>query len=150
MMTHLVLPSDVNLHGRAHGGMLLRLMDTAAYVCASRHAGSPCVTASVNRVDFQAPIRVGDLVTVRTALHWVGRTSMVVGLDVAAEDICRGVRHRSNTAQFTMVAVDKRHRPVPVPRLALRNAEERARFAALEAARFGRPRRLSRRAGRRA
>jgi acyl-CoA hydrolase len=86
-MTELMIPSYANFGGKVHGGTLLRLMDQVAYACAARHAGSYCATVSVDGVTFRAPVEVGDLVTLHASVNWVGRTSLLVGIRVEAENV---------------------------------------------------------------
>jgi acyl-CoA hydrolase len=126
-MTQLMVPQWVNLHGTVHGGYILMLVDQIAYVVASRHAGRPTVTASFDEVNFRSPIHVGDIVTLHARVNLVGRSSMEIGVRVEAEDLLtREVRH-TNTCYVTMVAVDDRGQPVPVPGLRLESDDERAR-----------------------
>ncbi len=96
-MTELMIPSYANFGGKVHGGVLLRLMDQVAYACASRHAGCYCVTVSVEGVDFRAPVEVGDLVSLRASVNHVGRTSMLVGIRVEAENVATGELRHTNT-----------------------------------------------------
>src|SRR3954470_12625985 len=81
-ITELMIPSYANFGGKIHGGILLSLMDKVAYVCASKHAGNYCVTVAVEGVEFLEPVEVGEMVTMFASVHYVGRTSMVVGIKV--------------------------------------------------------------------
>ncbi len=114
-ISQLMRPQHGNFAGNVHGGVLLGLMDEAAYLCASRYAESYCVTVAVDHVDFHAPVRVGDMVTLRASVNLVGRTSMVVGISIVAEDpLNPSASRRTNRAFFTMVAREEgSHRPVP-------------------------------------
>src|SRR5210317_771719 len=85
-ITELMIPAYANFGGKIHGGILLSLMDKVAYACASRHAGTYCVTVSVDGVDFLQPVDVGDLVSLKASVNHVGRTSLVVGIQVSAEN----------------------------------------------------------------
>ncbi len=127
-MTELMIPSYANFGGKVHGGVLLRLMDQVAYACASRHAGCYCVTVSVEGVDFRAPVEVGDLVSLRASVNHVGRTSMLVGIRVEAENVATGELRHTNTSYFTMVAKGEDGRPVPVPGLVLESIEDARRW----------------------
>ena len=127
-MTQLMLPSHSNFSGNIHGGYVLNLMDQVAFVCASKHSGNYCVTASVNKVDFLNPIEVGDLLTLKASINYTGRTSMVVGLRVESENIKTGIIKHYNSSYFTMVAKDDTGRSVPVPRLILNTEESVRRF----------------------
>lgn len=128
-MTLLMLPSYSNFSGKIHGGYVLNLMDQVAFACASKHSGHYCVTASVNKVDFLTPIEVGELVTLKASINYTGRTSMVVGLRVEAENIQKGLVKHCNSSYFTMVAKDESGRSVPVPGLILDSKESIRRFA---------------------
>jgi acyl-CoA hydrolase len=96
-------------------------------VVAIRHSGENCVTASVDRFDFHAPVFVGDLVTLKASLNYVGRSSMEVGIRVEAEDLRTGRRTHTNSCYLTMVALDEEGRPTEVPRLILETDEDRRR-----------------------
>ena len=89
-MTHLMSPLDTNLFGNVFGGVILAAVDRIAYVCASRHAGGPSVTASFDQVDFRSPIQIGEIVTLNASINTVGRTSVEVGVRVTAEDVQGG------------------------------------------------------------
>ncbi len=127
-MTQLMLPSYSNFSGKIHGGFILNLMDQIAFACASKHSGYYCVTASVNKVDFLTPIEVGELVTLRASVNYTGRTSMVVGLRVEAENIQTGKVKHCNSSYFTMVAKDEDGNSVPVPGIILDSEEAIRRF----------------------
>lgn len=103
-ITELMIPSYANFGGKIHGGILLSLMDKVAYVCASRHSGTYCVTVSVDGVDCLQPVDVGDLVSLKASVNYVGRTSLVVGIQVSAENVQRALVKHTNTSYFTMVA----------------------------------------------
>lgn len=126
-MTELMIPSYANFGGKVHGGILLRLMDQVAYACASKHAGSYCVTVSVDGVDFRAPVDVGDLVSLHASVNYVGRTSMMVGIRVDAENVATGEVRHTNTSYFTMVAKGADGRPVTVPGLVLESLDDARR-----------------------
>src|SRR2546429_243559 len=105
-----------NFFGNVHGGSVLRLVDNIAYVCAARYAGTVCVTAAVDRVDFHEPIHVGELLNVTARINYVGRSSLEVEIDVHAEDITTGATRHTNSCHLTMVAL-KDGKPAEVPRL---------------------------------
>lgn len=127
-MTELMIPSYANFGGKVHGGTLLRLMDQVAYAAASRHAGCYCVTVSVDGVSFREPVNVGDLVSLRAAVNYAGRTSMLVGIRVDAEDVTTGQSRHTNTSYFTMVAKSPDGRPAEVPGLILESRDDLRRF----------------------
>lgn len=127
-LTELMIPSYANFGGKVHGGVLLRLMDQIAYASAARHAGSYCVTVSVDGAFFRAPVEVGELVTLRASVNWVGRTSLVVGIRVDSENVTSGEVKHTNTSFFTMVAKDEHGEPRAVPPLVLESRDEVRRY----------------------
>ncbi|MCH2195832.1 acyl-CoA thioesterase [Kordia sp.] len=128
VISELMLPSHSNFSGKIHGGYILSLLDQIAFACASKHSRAYCVTASVDTVDFLNPIEVGELVTMRASINYVGRTSMVVGIRVEAENIQTGVLKHCNSSYFTMVARDDDGNGVEVDGLLLQNTTEIKRF----------------------
>lgn len=122
------MPHQVNNLGHVFGGELLSMVDRAAAVAAMRHAGGPCVTVSIDRVDFMEPIYTGQLVTCTARVNFVGRTSMEIGVDVCAENLLTGERRETNSCLLTFVAIDEDHRPRRVPPLELETAEDERRF----------------------
>jgi uncharacterized protein (TIGR00369 family) len=127
-ITELMIPSYANFGGKIHGGILLSLMDKAAYACASKHAGSYCVTVSVDTVDFMEPIEVGELVSLLASINHVGKTSMIVGIRVEAENVITGTKRHTNTSYFTMVSKGSDNKPKEVAGLELETKEEVRRF----------------------
>ena len=113
-MTVLMTPDTANFSGKVHGGNLLKLLDQAAYACASRYAGHYVVTLSVDQVVFRQPIHVGELVTLLASVNHTGTSSMEIGIKVIAENIRERVVRHVNSCFFTMVAVDEHGKPVPV------------------------------------
>ena len=128
-LTELMIPSYANFGGKVHGGIVLSLMDKLAYVCAAKHAGNYCVTASIENVDFLAPVEVGDLVTLKASVNYVGNASLVVGMRIMAENVKTQTSRHTNTSYFTMVAMNDMHQPAQVPGLILESGEEVRRFA---------------------
>ncbi len=128
-MAQMMTPLDANAAGNVHGGNIMKLADSASGVVAIRHSGRNCVTATVDRFEFHAPVYVGNLVTLYASLNYVGRTSMEVGVRVEAEDLRTGKRTHTNTSYFVMVALDDNGRPAEVPPLILENEEDRRRNA---------------------
>lgn len=127
-ITELMMPGHVNNLGHVFGGVLLSIVDRAAAVAAMRHAGQPCVTVSINQVDFREPIYAGELVICNARVNYVGRTSMEVGVRVVAEHPISGVRRHTNDCFLTFVAIDNNSRPTRVPGLELVTDEDRQRF----------------------
>lgn len=128
-ITELMIPSYANFGGKIHGGILLSLMDKVAYACATKHAENYCVTVSVENVNFHQPVEVGDLVALHARVNYVGRTSLVVGIKVIAENVKQRLVKHTNTSYFTMVAKDDGNNLVPVPGLKLTTELEIRRFA---------------------
>jgi uncharacterized protein (TIGR00369 family) len=128
IITELMIPSYANFGGKIHGGILLSLMDKAAYVCASKHAGTYCVTVSVDNVEFLQPVEVGDLVSIKTSVNYVGNSSLVVGMKVIAENVKKGLVKHTNTSYFTMVAKGDDDKPMQVPELILETVNDVRRF----------------------
>ncbi|BFM42060.1 acyl-CoA thioesterase [Flavobacterium sp. CFS9] len=127
-ISELMLPSHTNFSGKIHGGYILQLLDQIAFASASKFSGNYCVTASVDTVNFLKPIEVGELVTMKASVNYVGRSSMIVGIRVEAENIQTGAVKHCNSSYFTMVAKDNEGKSVPVPGLILSNLEEVRRF----------------------
>lgn len=127
-ITELMIPSYANFGGKIHGGILLSLMDKVAYACASRHSGAYCVTVSVDTVDFLKPVAVGELVSLKASINYVGNSSMVIGIKVISEDVKSGSYNHTNTSYFTMVAKDEHDQPVAVPKLILETVTDLRRF----------------------
>lgn len=126
--TELMLPSHSNFSGKIHGGYLLQLMDQIAFASASKYSGLYCVTASVDTVDFLNPVEIGELLTLKASVNYVGNSSMVVGIRVVSENIKTGKVKHCNSSYFTMVAKDEEGKNVKVPTLILANLEEVRRF----------------------
>jgi len=122
-----MMPAHANPAGNVNGGVIMQLIDDAAFVIASRHARTNVVTASIERVDFHRPVHVGDLLTLKGSLNMTHRSSMEIGIRVEAEDMRSGqVRHIAS-AYLTFVALDNGGRPVRVPPLVPRGAEAQRR-----------------------
>jgi uncharacterized protein (TIGR00369 family) len=127
-ISELMLPSHTNFSGKIHGGYILSLLDQIAFACASKSSGNYCVTASVDTVNFLKPIEVGELVTMKASVNYVGKSSMIIGIRVEAENIQTGVIKHCNSSYFTMVSKDKEGKSMPVPGLILSNLKEIRRF----------------------
>jgi uncharacterized protein (TIGR00369 family) len=127
-VSELMIPAYANFGGKIHGGILLSLMDKVAYACASKHAGNYCVTVSVENVEFLEPVEVGEMVTLFASVNYVGKTSMVIGIKVIAENFKVGTVKHTNTSYFTMVAKGEDGQPTLVPGLILETKEDVKRF----------------------
>lgn len=131
-MTVLMTPDMANFSGNVHGGTILKLLDQAAYACASRYAGRYVVTLSVDQVMFRQPIHVGELVTLLASVNYTGSSSMEVGIKVVAENIRSQVVRHANSCFFTMVAVDDAGKPAKVPPLKPVGPDETRRYASAQ------------------
>ena len=124
VMTRWMGPTDANTAGNVHGGQIMRMCDDVAGIAAIRHSGCPVVTAGMDRMTFDHPVLVGNLVTVRACVNAVWRTSMEVGVRVESEDVRTGDCVHTSTAYLTMVALDDDGRPTQVPALAPETPDE--------------------------
>lgn len=116
---------DSNLAGAVHGGVIMKLVDTAGAVAAVKHCGGPVVTAAIDEMSFLEPVNLGDLVTFTASVNGVGATSMEVGIKVETEHVLTGAKAHTSTAYLLFVAVDpKTRKPVRVPRLVAETPEE--------------------------
>jgi acyl-CoA hydrolase len=129
-MTVLMTPDTANFSGKVHGGTILKLLDQAAYACASRYARRYVVTLSVDQVMFRQPIQVGELVTFMASVNHTGTSSMEIGIKVVAEDIRAKIIRHVNSCFFTMIAVDDEGKPTPVPHWEPITQDEQRRHAA--------------------
>jgi uncharacterized protein (TIGR00369 family) len=122
-------PADANPGGNVHGGTIMKMIDTAAGVCAMRHCRTRVVTASLDSMSFLHPVYVGDVVSVHASVNDVGRTSLEIGVRVEAEDIRSGEVRHTSSAYLVFVALDARGDPTPVPPLIVETETERRRQA---------------------
>ena len=129
-MTRLMTPDMANFSGKVHGGSILKLLDEAAYSCAARYCQSYVVTASLDQVVFRESITVGDLVTFKCNVNYVGRTSMEIGIRVEAQNLTNKTTYHAISCYFTMVSVDEQGGAQEVPRLQLDSDTEKKLFQA--------------------
>jgi acyl-CoA hydrolase len=129
-MTELVLPNDTNVLGNLRGGTLMHWMDICAALAAAKHSGRTCVTASVDEINFLGPVKLGQVVHLRSAVNRAFTTSMEVGVRVEVEDIHTGHLRHVNTGYLTFVAIDDIGHPVPVPEAVPHSEDEKRRFSA--------------------
>jgi acyl-CoA hydrolase len=127
-MAEIVLPNDANPLGALLGGRLMHWIDLAGAMAAHRHSRNYVVTASVDHIDFLVPVRVGDLVILRSSVNRVFRTSMEVGVKVWVENYISGARNHVASAHLTFVAVDAGGRRLPVPAVVPETDEEKRRY----------------------
>jgi acyl-CoA hydrolase len=124
IISHLMHITDANPQGNIHGGVVMRLADEVGGICAARHARRPVVTMAIDSMSFHSPIYIGNLVTVKASLNYVGRTSMEVGVRVEAEDVLTGQITHANSAYLVYVALDENGQPVEVAPLIAETPEE--------------------------
>jgi len=134
-MSELMMPNMANNMGNVFGGVILSLVDRVAAVAATRHSRRPCVTVSVDQVDFREPIYLGELVTAQASVNFTGKTSMEVGVRIESENLLTGSKRHTNSCYLTYVAVDERGRPTPVPPVLPETDNEKRRYNAAEARR---------------
>ncbi len=115
VISHVMMPSHANPAGNINGGVIMQLIDDAAFVIASRHARRNVVTASIDRIDFHNPVHVGDLLFLRASINLTHRSSMEIGVRVEGEDMRTGRTRHIASAYLTFVAVNRQGRPVPIP-----------------------------------
>ena len=126
----IVLPGLTNAHGTIFGGILMQWIDVAGAIAAARHAQGPVVTASMDRLHFMEPVRLGALVILQSQVNFAARTSLEVGVRVFVEDPRTRARVQCTRAYLTFVAVDEAGHPRPVEPLVLESDQDRRRFAA--------------------
>jgi len=127
-IAQVMLPQDTNPAGNVHGGVIMKLIDTAAAVVASRHARCNTVTASIDRLVFHHPVFVGDVLFLKACLNMVGKSSMEVGVRVEAENYLTGEVRHTASAYLTFVALDEKGRPKEVPGLIPETEAEKRRY----------------------
>jgi len=131
----LMMPTDGNILGNVFGGAIMRYMDEVAGIVAFHHARKNVVTASIDRMDFFAPVYVGNLLILKAAVNYVGKTSMEVGVRIEAEDPVTGTTTHTGSCYLTFVALDGKGRPSPVVQLIPVTADEKRRFREAKARR---------------
>ncbi len=128
VMTELVLPNDTNVFGNLMGGRLMYWMDIAAALSAHKHCKAPVVTASVDNISFENPIKLGNVVHIEARLSRAFNTSMEVHLKVWGEDLTQQYKYKSNEAYYTFVALDPHGKPRSVDQLVPETTEEKKLF----------------------
>jgi acyl-CoA hydrolase len=128
MMTEIVLPNDTNVFGNLMGGRLMYWMDIAAAIAAQKHCNAPVVTASVDNISFENPIKLGNTVHIEARVTRAFHTSMEVHLKVWGEDFIQQFRYKSNEAYYTFVALDPHGKPKAAPGLQPQTEEEKKLF----------------------
>ena len=128
IMTELVLPNDTNVFGNLMGGRLMYWMDIAAALAAQKHCNAAVVTASVDNISFENPIKLGNVVHVEAKVTRSFNSSMEVHMKVWGEDLMQLYKYKSNEAYYTFVALDPNRRPRPVPPVTAETEEEKKLF----------------------
>lgn len=124
----LMMPTDANVLGNVFGGAIMRYMDEIAAIVAWRHAGKNVVTASIDRMNFYAPVYVGDLLIMKASVNYVGKSSMEIGVRIEAQDPRTRKGTHTGSCYLTYVALDNQGRPTPIPPLKVTTPEETKRF----------------------
>lgn len=132
-VSQLMQPDNANLLGNVHGGHIMKLVDEAGALACMKHSHQRVVTVAVDRMTFQHPIRIGDLVTIDAEVSYVGKTSMEAEVSVNAENPVSGERWHTNTAYLVYVALDENGKPIAVPPLEAENDFQRRRMELGEA-----------------
>ena len=127
-MTELILPNDTNTLGNLLGGRLMHLIDLVAAMAALRHARTHVVTASMDHIDFIAPVHVGDLLILKSSVNRSFRTSMEVGVKVWTENTLKSTHRHVGSAYLTFVAITEQGQPTAVPGLRPSGVEGLRRF----------------------
>jgi len=129
IMTEMVMPNDTNTLGNLMGGNLMKWMDIAGAICAARHAENYVVTASVDNVSFEHPIKLGDIITLQAKVTRAFNTSLEIFIEVFVNDIKNKVHLKSNHAYLTFVGLDPvTLKPTPVPQVDLETEIEKQLF----------------------
>lgn len=127
-ISQLMQPDDANILGNVHGGHIMKLVDEAGALACMKHSRQRVVTVAVDRMTFQHPIRIGDLIIIHSEVSYVGSTSMEAEVSVHAENPTSGESWHTNTAYLVYVALDENGKPVRVPPLEPENDFQRKRM----------------------
>jgi acyl-CoA hydrolase len=127
-MAEVVLPNDANPLGNLLGGRLMHFIDIAGAMAAHRHSRSYVVTASMDHIDFVAPVHVGDLLILKSSVNRAFNTSMEVGVKVYVENYITATSRHVGSAYLTFVAVDQHGNKLPVPPIVPQTEEEKSRY----------------------
>ena len=127
-MRFLVMPNDTNPQNSIFGGVVMSWIDMAAAMCAERHSNRPVVTVHVDDISFKAPMKIGDHALIKASINYVGKTSMLVGVKVIAENPFTGITRHTTTAYLAFVALDDIGRPIQIRGLVPETDDEIRRF----------------------
>jgi acyl-CoA hydrolase len=147
-MVEIVLPNDANPLGNLLGGRLMHLIDMAGALAAHRHSRSYVVTASMDHLDFLAPVHVGDLLILRSSVNRAFHTSVEVGVKCWVENYIAHTKHHVSSAYLTFVAVDREGKHLPVPPVVPETDEQKRRYEDAGRRREHRQAEMKRRQGR--
>ena len=128
VMNELVLPNDTNILGNILGGKVMHYMDICAAMSAYKHARTPVVTASVDRLDFLAPAKMGDIICLKSSVNFTGSASMEVGVRIESENTQTGNKKHTASAYLTFVSLDENNKPKKVQDVKPESKEEKRRF----------------------
>lgn len=128
IMTELVLPNDTNIFGNLMGGRLMYWMDIGAALAAQKHCNAPVVTASVDNISFENPIKLGNVVHIEAQITRAFHSSMEIHIKVWGEDLTQQYKYKSNEAYYTFVALDPNRKPRTVPQVIFETDEEKKLF----------------------
>lgn len=129
VLSEVMMPTHANHYGNVHGGTILKLVDEAAFVVATKHARKNVVLASMDHMTFKHPVNIGDMLNIRARLCYAGRSSMDIEAEIEAEKLKEGRVLKIGSAHLTMVALDERGKPARIPKIILKTAEERKKSA---------------------
>src|SRR3989338_9019241 len=115
VLSEVMMPADANHYGSVHGGTILKLVDEAAFVVATKHARKNIVMASMDHMVFKHPVNIGDMLNIRARLCYVGSSSMDIEIEIEAEKLKKGRTLKVGSAYLTMVALNERGKPAEVP-----------------------------------
>ena len=127
-MTEMVLPQHINALGSVFGGVILSWVDIAAAICAQKHAEKTVVTASIDAMQFLAPIRLGWIVNIKASINYAATSSCEVGVRITAENALTREFHHTANAYVTMVALDSNGKPIEIPKITPQTDEEKRRY----------------------
>ena len=142
IMHELVLPNDTNLLGNVLGGRVMHLMDMCAAMSAYKHARTAVVTASVDQLDFLAPVKMGDIMILKSSVNYTGKSSMEVGVRIESENPNTGSIYHTSSAYLTFVSLNDNGKPQGVPMVNPETEVEKQRFEKGRARHEERKRRL--------
>ena len=125
---HLMMPQDANIQGNVYGGTIMKLMDEIAGSVAALHARKNVVTASIDQMSFYQPVYIGNLLLLKSAVNYVGNTSMEVGVKIEARDLLTGKTLHTGSSYLTFVALDENGKPTEVADVIPETRDEKRRY----------------------